>query len=1029
MRKSLLFFFLLMLAFSLMSAISLEKGTEALNNVLEEYRAENKMLPIAIILSEQYDTDMLYSEVQGLTREERRLHTIKTLSEFSDRTQYDLRLELESMAKEGGVTDLRFLWISNVIGLNATVESLEMLDNHPDIGSFHYDPLRHVLMVDQGESSAIDNEDAGNLRDGEREITYNVSNINAPAVWGLGYRGEGATVAVIDTGVNYNHQDLANRMWTHPDYPNHGYDFTSNGLNPMDYSGHGTHCAGTVAGDGNAGSETGVAPEAAIMALRVLDSSGSGQEQWVWDSIQFAVTNGADALSISLGWQHAWSPDRQTWRSVMANTLSAGVTAVVAAGNEGDSQYSNPIPSNVRTPGDCPPPWLNPDQTLTGGVSAVISVGATTSSNTMAGFSSRGPVTWQSVSSYFDYAYNPGMGLIRPDVVAPGVDVKSLRHNNNTGYTFMSGTSMATPCVAGAVALLLSKDPGLIPEMISEILETSAQTSQPVKNNNSGAGKIDALEAISLVVADSPPNIPVNPIPEDEAVFASIQPTLRWTNGGGAITYFVSVGTNNPPTNIVHGYLTEERLFVIEEELEEMTQYYWRVDAMNVNGYTEGEVWTFTTGLAVSEDFETGDFTSHDWQFSVSGTNAQNWEVTSDEAYNGQYSAQSGEIGHNSTTSLYITLEVIEQSVISFYRKVSSESGYDFLRFYIDNSLIAQWSGEQSWEQVSYSVSPGFRTFRWSYVKDQGVVAGQDKVWIDDITFPHLEEPIPPMYPPENVEYLLQLESITLLWDVSDISLRYRDDPVLMGFNIYRLVDQAEEFEMINDDLVQDYYYSDPIVNAGNHSYYITSVYDIGESEPSEIISFPIEPAPANPVFSPEPGEYTEEIFVTIDSEESALTYYTMDGTEPSVDSDLYDEPFFVSESVTIKAKSFKLNHMPSEIIEAEYIISTHAEDITAELVTALSVYPNPIYSSTANRSNRLTLDLSLPETKDAKLIIYNIRGQAVKTLDLSRSADGKSTLHWDLRNDNGNFVGSGIYLLRLSTGKETIHRRIMIIR
>ncbi len=92
----------------------------------------------------------------------------------------------------------------------------------------------------------------------------------------MGYTGEGIKVGVLDTGVNYNHVDLQDHMWIDPGYPNHGYDFVNNDNNPMDDHGHGTHCAGTVAGDGTAGSQTGMAPDATIIALKVLDATGNG---------------------------------------------------------------------------------------------------------------------------------------------------------------------------------------------------------------------------------------------------------------------------------------------------------------------------------------------------------------------------------------------------------------------------------------------------------------------------------------------------------------------------------------------------------------------------------------------------------------------------------------------------------------------------------------------------------------------------------------------------------------------------------
>jgi subtilisin family serine protease len=170
--------------------------------------------------------------------------------------------------------------------------------------------------------------------------------MNVPQVWDMGFTGQGIIVAVLDTGVNYNHEDLEDNMWTHPEFPFHGWSFVNNNNNPMDYNGHGTHCAGTVAGDGSAGSQTGMAPSAKIMALQVLGGSGGGTESGVWEAIEFSVEYGAHVMSLSLGWQHVWNPDRASWRNAMDNALAAGVIASVASGNEGGSN----TPSNVRTP-------------------------------------------------------------------------------------------------------------------------------------------------------------------------------------------------------------------------------------------------------------------------------------------------------------------------------------------------------------------------------------------------------------------------------------------------------------------------------------------------------------------------------------------------------------------------------------------------------------------------------------------------------------------------------------------------------
>jgi hypothetical protein len=147
---------------------------------------------------------------------------------------------------------------------------------------------------------------------------------------------------------------------------------------------------------------------------------------------------------------------------------------VIAAGNEGSGNE----PDNVRTPGDVP---------------RVITVGAVNCSDQAAGFSSRGPVTWEDVPPWNDHPYPPG--LIKPDVAGPGVDTRS--HNKCSGYSYKSGTSMATPHVAGAVALMLSANPGLTHDDLKLLLEdTAVELGEPGKDNVYGSGRVDAYEAV-----------------------------------------------------------------------------------------------------------------------------------------------------------------------------------------------------------------------------------------------------------------------------------------------------------------------------------------------------------------------------------------------------------------------------------------------------------------------------------------------------------------------------------------------------
>ncbi len=479
--------------------------TERLQDAVME-RGEDEFIRVNLRLAEQYDQQDLYQQSRSIrNRDQRREHVVSTLKSFSKTQQANLIAYLEDQEAAGLARNIKPLWIANMVTVEVKPAVIQELNTRKDLARVDYDKMHNLLLSDEGSQgnarpALADSELAAtpvNATDklDRTNLAWNVTLVNADQVWDLGYTGNEVIVAVMDTGINYNHHDITDNMWQHIDYPGHGYNFIDDSYNTMDYQGHGTHCAGTVAGTGASGTGTGMAPDATIMNLQVLNSSGSGSESAVAAAIQFSVDYGAHIMSLSLGWMHGWNPDRVLLRTSMNNALSAGLIASVASGNEG-GWGGDPPPSEVRTPGDVPPPWTHPDQTEEGGNSAVVSVGATDSNDNMAGFSSKGPVTWQNESPFNDYNYNPGQGLIRPDIVAPGADVLSLLHSNDTGYTSKSGTSMAAPAVAGIMALILEKNPNLLPEEVNQIIEETAMEMSSSKSNTHGSGRIDALAAI-----------------------------------------------------------------------------------------------------------------------------------------------------------------------------------------------------------------------------------------------------------------------------------------------------------------------------------------------------------------------------------------------------------------------------------------------------------------------------------------------------------------------------------------------------
>lgn len=149
----------------------------------------------------------------------------------------------------------------------------------------------------------------------------------------------------------------------------------------------------------------------------------------------------------------------------------------------------------------------------------------------------------------------------------------------------------------------------------------------------------------------------------------------------------------------------------------------------------------FTKSIGIIlEDFETGDFTSFPWEF----IGAEDWFI-SDGAYEGAYCAKSGTIGNSASTNLVIEIDVLIDGEISFYRTVSSEANYDYLRFYVDNNQLDQWSGDVGWEEVTYPITQGNHQLEWRYEKDTYVSGGTDCARIDFITFPALGIATPPI--------------------------------------------------------------------------------------------------------------------------------------------------------------------------------------------------------------------------------------------------------------------------------------------
>jgi subtilisin len=288
-------------------------------------------------------------------------------------------------------------------------------------------------------------------------IPTGVQQVNAPQAWGYS-QGKGIRVAVVDTGIDFNHPDLK------PNYVG-GTSFVPGAATPMDDHGHGTHCAGTIAAAIDGTNVVGVAPLASLYAVKVLDQNGSGQFSWIIAGIDWAIQNSVHVVSMSLG-----GPSAPEALKTMCDTAwNKGLLLVAAAGN---SQQQMPVPPAASNVG-FPAKYQN-----------VIAVSAIDSANVIAPFSSRGPEV---------------------DVCAPGVTVLSDKLGGGT--TTMSGTSMACPHVAGVAAVAWGSHRFSDNEQIWNLLASRVDNlGVPDWDPLYGYGRVNALAAAAAMAP--PPVVP-----------------------------------------------------------------------------------------------------------------------------------------------------------------------------------------------------------------------------------------------------------------------------------------------------------------------------------------------------------------------------------------------------------------------------------------------------------------------------------------------------------------------------------------
>jgi serine protease AprX len=382
----------------------------------------------------------------------------------------------------------------------------------------------------------------------------------SPLVPDLAETGAGIGIAVIDSGVNQNHDDLwhsaaGQRVVQFKDFTEPETGVWTN-VPPRDGFGHGTHVAGIMAGNGyqSNGLRRGIARGAHLVALKVLDDEGLGFISSVIDAIDYAVANktafGIRVINLSVGAGVYESYDTDPLAQAAKRAVDAGIVVVASAGNIGENAQHQSQYGGVTSPGNAP--W-------------VLTVGASNhqgtlarGDDTVAAFSSRGP-TWIDFSA-------------KPDLVAPGVGIESLSDPQSTlynalptlrlngfytlpykPYLSLTGTSMAAPVVSATVALMLQANPALTPNAVKAILQYTSETRANQARLAQGAGFVNARGAVRLARFFAHPQQGLGQ-PVDTIANQSISWARHLIWGNYRVTGGVPLpGSNAWATNVVWG--------------------------------------------------------------------------------------------------------------------------------------------------------------------------------------------------------------------------------------------------------------------------------------------------------------------------------------------------------------------------------------------------------------------------------------------------------------------------------------------
>lgn len=435
--------------------------------VLQKAFEKQQEVNVIIRMKDKPDLNKIYPQIKMKKNRTEKLEAIQShLKEKAKNSQKGIDQALTALQGKGKAKKKESLWIINGLTASVTKEAFEELQKCDDIAEIALDETLKLPEVTVEEAPP-------------RLPQWGLEKIFATKVWGqYGLKGEGIVVGIMDTGVDGNHEALkqnyrgrdGNHQYSWIDLSGQKYQ------TPNDGNGHGTHVAGTAVG-GGAGEPIGVAPGAEWIAAKIFNDGGSTTLSAIHQAFQWFMAPGGDPSKapdvVNNSWGNANTYNLEFYEDVKA-WVAAGIFPSFAAGNDG------PGSQTIGSPGSFP---------------EAFAVGATDIYDQTASFSSRGPVFWKDENGQ-------EQRLIKPDISAPGHKIYSAwpAKRNEGKYNTISGTSMATPHVTGAIALLIQAQPDISIDEIKETLKNTARVEPhmgSLPNDSYGSGIMNIYQAVT----------------------------------------------------------------------------------------------------------------------------------------------------------------------------------------------------------------------------------------------------------------------------------------------------------------------------------------------------------------------------------------------------------------------------------------------------------------------------------------------------------------------------------------------------